>query len=106
MQRAVETAESIAAAYSASYEATGSPRGGRRRCPKLEVDERFIELDYGEIDETPAISDLPAGLWDTWRADATWRPPGGETLGEVKARVSAACEELACGQRPAATSSS
>ena len=94
LQRAVETAESIAAAYSASYEATGRRRAADDAVAKLEVDERFIELDYGELDQR-AISDLPAGLWDTWRADAAWRPTGGETLGEVKARVSAACEEIA-----------
>ena len=58
------------------------------------TDGRFVELDYGGLDET-AVSELAAGLWDNWRANSTWRPPGGETLTEVMARVSAACEELA-----------
>ncbi len=39
-------------------------------------------------------SDLPPALWENWRTDVSWRPPGGETLGEVEARVTGTCEEL------------
>jgi len=84
--RAMETAEAIADA---------SARAGRPGTPPgVSVDRRFVEIDYGELDGI-APSDLPPGLWDRWRSDATWRPPGGETLGEVNARVAAACDELA-----------
>ena len=85
LQRAMKTAQVIAAAYASVIEPAA--------LPQVKVDGRFVERDYGELDET-APSELPPGLWDRWRSDAAWRPPGGETLGEVRARVSAACEEL------------
>ncbi len=85
LQRARQTAEAIAA--------TPAPLSWGA-WPEVEVDGRYIELDYGNLDVT-APGDLPPGLWDRWRSDATWRPPGGETLEEVLARVAAACEELA-----------
>ncbi len=58
-----------------------------------EVDERWIEVDYGEL-EGRALTAVPTELWARWRADASFRPSGGETLAEVGARVRAACEEL------------
>jgi broad specificity phosphatase PhoE len=61
---------------------------------EVELDERWIELDYGELDGV-ALADVPASTWSTWRADVTWRPPGGESLAELGARVRVACEELA-----------
>jgi len=85
LQRAMKTAQVIAAAYGSVIEPEA--------LPQVNVDGRFVELDYGELDET-APSELPPGIWDRWRSDATWRPPGGETLGELRARVNAACEEL------------
>jgi broad specificity phosphatase PhoE len=33
-------------------------------------------------------------VWQLWRSDRDFRPEGGETLAEVDARISAACEEL------------
>ena len=83
--RARETADAIADAL------RGGRSGGR---VEVTVDERFVELDYGELDGK-APGDLEAGVWDGWRSDAGWRPPGGETLDEVSARVASACEELA-----------
>jgi probable phosphoglycerate mutase len=85
LQRAERTAEAIAAAYSRAF--------GPGAVPPPETDARFVEFDYGELDETP-ISGFPRGFWDQWRSDPSWRPPGGETLGEVRVRVTAACEEL------------
>jgi broad specificity phosphatase PhoE len=59
----------------------------------VEVDERWIELDYGEYDGQP-IGDLPAEVWAEWRADPHFVPPGGESLVTLGARVRGACEEL------------
>jgi broad specificity phosphatase PhoE len=58
------------------------------------VDERWVELDYGELDGRP-ITDVPADLWTRWRADVDFAPPGGESLAALGVRVRAACEELA-----------
>jgi broad specificity phosphatase PhoE len=59
----------------------------------LEVDERWIEVDYGEL-EGHALRAVPAELWSRWRADPTFVPPGGESLAAVGARVRDACAEL------------
>jgi broad specificity phosphatase PhoE len=58
-----------------------------------EVDARWIEVDYGEYDCQP-LRDVPADVWLEWRRNPHFRPPGGETLAEVDARVGAACDEL------------
>jgi len=60
----------------------------------VDVDERWIELDYGGLDGTP-LAEVPASTWAAWRADVHWRPPGGETLAELGERVRTACEDLA-----------
>ena len=59
----------------------------------VEVDERWIEVDYGELEGTP-LRDVPAELWARWRADPTFSPPGGESLAAVAERVRSACDEL------------
>ena len=59
----------------------------------VELDERWIELDYGELDGM-ALRDVPLDTWATWRSDLHWRPPGGETLAELGARVRSACEDV------------
>ena len=59
----------------------------------VEVDDRWVELDYGEYDRQP-FSRVPGSLWTRWRVDPTFRPPGGESLVEVGERVRAACEDL------------
>ena len=57
----------------------------------VQVDDRLIELDYGDLDGTP-IGDVPAEVWAAWRSDATYRPPGcAETLADVQVRVESAC---------------
>jgi broad specificity phosphatase PhoE len=58
------------------------------------IDERWTELDYGEFDGS-LITDLPLGMWNHWRSDPGWAPPGGESLVDVGTRVRAACAELA-----------
>lgn len=60
----------------------------------VEVDERWIELDFGEYDER-LLTDVPADVWQRWRGDTDYAPPGGESLMSVGERVRAACEALA-----------
>jgi len=60
----------------------------------LDVDERWIELDYGAFDGLGA-GDVPAATWAAWRADVAWAPEGGESLAALGDRVRAACEALA-----------
>ncbi len=57
------------------------------------VDERWVEVDYGELECQP-LGGIPAEIWQQWRSDRDFRPAGGETLAEVDARITAACEEL------------
>jgi broad specificity phosphatase PhoE len=57
------------------------------------IDPRWIEVDYGEYDAKP-LGAVSEDVWSRWRADPSFRPPGGETLAEVGARVREACEEL------------
>lgn len=59
----------------------------------VEIDHRWIELDYGDLDGTP-LTELPIDMWQRWRGDITLRPPGGETLVELGERVGAALDEL------------
>ena len=59
----------------------------------VQVDDRFIELDYGEWD-LQAIGSLPPGSWEAWQADLSFSPPGGESLAEVGLRVRSALDEL------------
>jgi len=57
------------------------------------VDERWIELDYGELDGVP-FAELPAELWSAWRADIDWCPPGGESLAALGRRVRSGADAL------------
>jgi len=70
LRRARQTAEAIAGAC------------GRA----VEVDERLIELDYGDWDGRP-LADIPPADWAAWRADPAFAPPGGESLVAVTGRV-------------------
>jgi broad specificity phosphatase PhoE len=59
----------------------------------VEVDERWVELDYGAFEGRP-LADIPAETWAAWRSDLGFRPPGGESLRELGVRVRAACDDL------------
>jgi broad specificity phosphatase PhoE len=59
----------------------------------VEVDDRWVELDYGEYDGV-ALTDVPAAEWARWRADPTFTPPGGESLVALRQRVETALEGL------------
>ena len=61
-------------------------------CPVV-IDERWIELDYGEYDGRPH-GELPPGWWERWRADTSLVVPGGESIDALGSRVRQACEEL------------
>jgi broad specificity phosphatase PhoE len=60
----------------------------------IEVDERWIELDYGEWDGA-VLKTMDQTAWDRWRSDTSFAPPGGESLEALASRVVEACEELA-----------
>lgn len=59
----------------------------------VEIDERWIELDYGGFEGRP-LAEVPASLWAQWRADAELVPDGGESLAACGRRVRSACEDL------------
>jgi broad specificity phosphatase PhoE len=59
----------------------------------VEIDERWIELDYGTFEGTP-VADVPEDTWRRWRADPDYAPGGGESLRALGERVCAACDEL------------
>jgi len=58
------------------------------------VDERLVELDYGELDQIP-LSEVRAPIWKRWQADTSWAPPNGESLEELSARVAELLDEIA-----------
>ncbi len=60
----------------------------------VEVDERFIELDYGEWDGRP-VADVALEEWAEWQADLHFAPPGGESLAALGERVRAGLDDLA-----------
>jgi probable phosphoglycerate mutase len=59
----------------------------------VEIDDRWIEVDYGEFDGRP-LGSVPDEVWTRWRSDPDYRPPGGESLSEAGSRVRSACEDL------------
>jgi broad specificity phosphatase PhoE len=60
----------------------------------VEVDDRWIELDYGHLDGRP-VSSVRPDQWRRWRADLSYRPTGGEALEDLARRVEGACADLA-----------
>lgn len=60
----------------------------------VEIDERWIEIDYGTLDGTP-LTDVSADTWAQWRSDIDYVLGGGESLAAVGARVRQACTDLA-----------
>jgi len=59
-----------------------------------EVDDRLVELDYGEWDGM-RLADVAPDDWDAWRRDPAFAPPGGESLLAVRVRVAQFIEEVA-----------
>jgi broad specificity phosphatase PhoE len=60
---------------------------------EVEIDQRWIELDYGEFDGRP-VREVPADTWRRWREDLDFAPPGGESMRAMGERVRGACLEL------------
>ncbi len=60
----------------------------------VEIDDRWVELDYGELDGRPAALVEPE-LWRRWRSDLTFSPTAGESLVDLGRRVQDACVEIA-----------
>jgi broad specificity phosphatase PhoE len=83
------SAEVIADALRSAGEAVG----GADVKVDVEVDERWIELDYGVLDGVP-LAEVPAESWARWRGDVSWAPEGGESLAVLGERVRAACDDL------------
>ncbi len=83
--RAVQTAEPLLA--------QGKNNGGLRRPERIETDERWIELDYGEFDGRP-MGDVPAETWAEWRRSIDFALPGGESLAALGHRVRESADEL------------
>jgi broad specificity phosphatase PhoE len=63
---------------------------------EVEVDERLIELDYGEWDGM-ALADIRTKRGESWFADPNFAPPGGESLAAVQARVAEFCTDRLSG---------
>lgn len=77
LARARQTAEVLA----------GDPDG-------VQVDHRWVELDYGRLDGQPPTA-LGEHSWRAWQEDPDFVPAGGESLAALCRRVREACEELA-----------
>jgi probable phosphoglycerate mutase len=58
----------------------------------VDVDERLIEIDYGEW-EGAAFGDLEPAAITRWRGDGSFAPPGGESLEVAAERAASFCEE-------------
>jgi probable phosphoglycerate mutase len=59
----------------------------------VEDEPRLVEMDYGEWD-VRSFSEFPPEDLARWRTDASFAPPGGESLLAVGGRVASLCEEL------------
>jgi probable phosphoglycerate mutase len=77
LRRARETAAQISTA-------TGTP---------VRTDERLIELDYGEWDGR-RLRDIPADVSARWRSDPSFAAPGGESLVDLRSRITPCAEAL------------
>ncbi len=60
----------------------------------FEIDERWIELDYGSY-EGLRQAEVPSNVWRDWRSDNDFATPQGESLNQVQRRVAEACDDLA-----------
>ena len=91
-------AAAIGRTLAGAYRIVSSPL---RRCREtaaaigapIQLDDRFIELDYGELEGVP-VADVPAATWAAWQADTAWAPPGGESFDDLARRVGSALSGL------------
>ena len=59
----------------------------------VEVDERLIEISYGELEGVP-VREVAPETWQAWRDDTSWAPTGGESHDQLAARVWELLDEL------------
>ncbi len=59
----------------------------------VEIDDHFIELDYGDFDLQP-LSSLPADVWRQWQSNLKYCPPNGESMLALYKRVSEGLDQL------------
>ena len=93
-----EQAAALAGCIPAGTRVVSSPAARTRETAAalgsdFEIDERWIELDYGDLDQVP-LRDVPPAVWAQWRADPTFIPAGGESLAALGVRVRESCSEL------------
>ena len=91
-------AAAVAAAIGPVDRVVSSPLARTRQTAEawgtdVEVDDRWIELDYGEFDGVP-MRDVDGEIWSRWRADPHFAPPRGESLIALGERVRSACDDL------------
>ena len=60
----------------------------------VEIDEQWVELDYGELDGLRP-EEVDEAVWARWRADPSYVPANGESLTALGRRVRHACDHLA-----------
>jgi broad specificity phosphatase PhoE len=99
-ERGAGQARSLSSAVAGATRLVSSPLARARDTAEalgtglpVEIDDRWIEVDYGEFDGQP-LAAVPAEVWTRWRSDPSFTPPGGESLAAAGARVRLACEEL------------
>jgi broad specificity phosphatase PhoE len=73
LQRAVETAEALG--------------------KKIEIDDRWIEMDFGSLDGQRR-QDIDPAIWIRLQRDVHYQPEGGESLANMMLRVTPALDEL------------
>jgi broad specificity phosphatase PhoE len=94
----------IAACYTSDYSRaieTATLALGERAIP-VRPDPDLRELHYGEweLERESAVRKRDPGLYGLMEAeDPAWRPPGGETVAEVRGRTSAALARIVAGHR-------
>ena len=59
----------------------------------VEQEPRLVEMDYGEWD-VRSFSEFPPEDLERWRTDASFAPPGGESLLTVGTRIASLCADL------------
>ena len=60
---------------------------------EVELDDRWIEIAYGEYEGVPA-DEVPPEVWQSWQTNAEFRTRGGESFADLDARVRSACDAL------------
>ncbi len=60
----------------------------------VEIEERLIEMDYGDFDGKP-IDSISRSFWEDWMSDINFTPPNGESVASVGLRVRAVCNDIA-----------